>query len=116
MNIGGFIAGIRAALLRRPSIKNKKLIHGDINYYSPDQPPIVDWALPDRIAMSKLSIYRSQQEYRIGFAINGAFDVERTRVRLVASGERRIPRTDKHPEWQFKLGKLAKLCKVHRFD
>lgn len=115
LNPGGFIAGVRAALLRRPSIKSKKLVHGEVKYYAPDEPPIVDWALPDRIAMSKLSIYRPQQEYRIAFAVNDAFGVENTRLRLVSPGERRFPRTDTHPERLFKLGNLSKLCKVHRF-
>lgn len=114
-NPSRFIAGVRAALLRRPSIKSKMLVHGEVKYYTPDEPPIVDWALPERIAMSKLSVYIPQQEYRIAFAVNGAFRVENTRIRLVSPGERRAPRVTSHPEQLFKLGSLAKLCKVHHF-
>jgi hypothetical protein len=116
LNPGRFIAGIRAALLRRPSIKNKMLMYGEVKYYTQDEPPIVDWALPERIAMSKRSIYIPQQEYRITFAINGAFSVENTRVRLAAPGEQRALRAQSHPERLFKLGSLAKLCKVHYFN
>ena len=114
-NPSRFIAGIRGALLRRPSIKSKMLVHGEVKYYTQDEPPIVDWALPERIAMSKLSVYIPQQEYRIAFAVNGAFRVENTRLRLVSPGERRAPRAMSHPEHLFKLGSLAKLCKVHHF-
>lgn len=114
-NPSRFIAGVRAALLRRPSIKSKKLVHGEVKYYTPDQPPIIDWALPEKIVMSKLSAYIPQQEYRIAFAVNGAFRVENTRLRLVSPGERRAQRTTSHPERLFKLGSLAKLCKVHHF-
>lgn len=114
-NPSKFIAGVRAALLRRPSIKSKMLVHGEVKYYAPDQPPIIDWALPEKIAMSKLSAYIPQQEYRIAFAVNGAFRVENTRLRLVSPSERRAPRAMLHPERLFKLGSLAKLCKVHHF-
>ena len=113
--LGAFVGGIRGALLRRPSIKSKTLVHGKVKYYSPDQTPIVDWALPERIAMSKLSTYSTQQEYRIAFAVNDAFRVQNTRLRLAAPGERRPPRATAHPERLFKLGSLSALCKVHRF-
>ena len=111
-----FIAGVRAALLRRPSIKSKMLVYGEVKYYTPDEPPIVDWALPEKISMSKLSVCIPQQEFRIAFAVNDAFRVENTRLRLVSPGERRPPRATSHPERTFKLGSLAKLCKVHHFS
>lgn len=110
-----YISKIRDALLRRPSIKNKMLVHGPVKYYEPHEPPIVDWALPERIAMSKLERFRPQQEYRIAFCINGAFEVENTRLRLVAPGTPRPKRVIAYPERQFKLGNISKICRVHRF-
>ncbi len=110
-----FISKIRGALLRRPSIKNKMLVHGEVKYYEPHEPPIVDWALPERIAMSKLEPFRAQQEYRIAFSVNGAFEVENTRLRLVAPGARRAQRVTAYPERRFKLGSIAKICRVHHF-
>ena len=111
-----FISKIRGALSRRPSIKNKMLVHGEVKYYEPHEPPIVDWALPERIAMSKLEGFRPQQEYRIAFSVNGAFDVENTRLQLVAPGTRRPKRATAYPERQFKLGSISKICRVHCFD
>jgi len=113
-----FISGVRSALLRRPSVKDKTLVHGNVRYYAPDEPPIVDWALPEKIAMSKLNLcsYSAQNEYRLAFAVNGAFKVENTRLRLVTPGERRHPRSVGHPERLLKLGNLSKLCKVHPFE
>ena len=110
-----FIAGVRGALNRRPSIKDKTLVHGEVKYYAEHQPPIVDWALPDRIAMSKLSDCSHQKEYRVAFAVNGAFAVENTRLRLVSSSERRPLRAASHPQLLLKLGKLSKICKIHQF-
>lgn len=110
-----FISAIRSALSRRPSIKNKTLIYGPVNYYSPDQPPIIDWALPERIAMSKLNSYAEQQEYRITFAVNDALRVENTRIRLVSHDQRKFPKATAYIERFLKLGSLAKLCKIHHF-
>ena len=42
MNITKFISGIRGALSVRPSIKDKQLIFGEINYYAINKPPIID--------------------------------------------------------------------------
>ena len=110
-----FIARIRSALAVRPSIKNKRLEYGPVKYYAPHDPPIVDWALPERIALSKPSAFAWQGEYRIAFAINGAFNVENVQVRLVSPGERRKPRSTDHPQRLFTLGSMAKLCTIHRF-
>lgn len=111
-----FLSKIRGALSRRPSIKNKLLVHGEVNYYEPHVPPVVDWALPERITMSKLQQFRSQQEYRIAFSVNGAFDIENTRLQLAAPGTSRSRRNTVYPECQFKLGNISKICRVHRFD
>jgi len=111
-----FISKVRAALVRRASIKDKTLVHGEVNYYVEENPPIVDWALPERITMSKLRTYASQCEYRLAFAVNDAFRVQNTRLRLVAPGERRLPRSTSHPEHLLKLGNVADICRVHRFD
>jgi len=110
-----FISKIRGALSRRPSIKNKKLVHGEVKYYEPHEPPIVDWALPEKIAMSKLEPFRPQQEYRIAFCVNGAFEVENTRLRLVPPGVSRPKRVKAYPERPFKLGSISKICRVHHF-
>ena len=110
-----FISEVRAALARRPSIKSKMLVHGKVRYYNKEDPPIVDWALPERIAVSKLRRYEYQHEYRIAFAVNDAFRVENTRVRLVAPGEPRHLRSTSHPDRLLKLGSLAAACRVHRF-
>jgi hypothetical protein len=115
LNPGKLIAGVRAALLRRPSIKSKIPVYGEVKYYTQDEPPIVDWALPEKITMSKLDSYIPQQEYRIAFSVNGAFHIENTRHRFVSPGKRVALKSSSHPQQLFKLGSLAQICKVHRF-
>jgi hypothetical protein len=62
-----FLALSRNSLALRPSIKNKHLECGAVKYYELHDPPIVDWALPERIALSKPATFTWQSEYRIAF-------------------------------------------------
>jgi hypothetical protein len=110
-----FLALIRNALTRRPSIKSKYLAYGPVKYYAPHEPPIVDWALPDKIALSKPTTFSWQGEYRIAFAVNGAFNVENVQVQLVPPGERKRQKSTGHPKRLLKLGCISKLCKIHQF-
>ena len=112
---GKFVGLIRSALARRPSIKNKHLEFGPVKYYAMHDPVIVDWALPERIALSKPSKYSWQDEYRIAFAENDAFKVENTELKLVVPGTRPDRRSENHPQRLFKLGRVSKICKIHRF-
>ena len=116
LDISRFLSEIRSALARRPSIKDKTLLHGLVNYYSPIDPPIVDWALPDRITMSKLNTYAKQNEYRVAFGINGALRVQNTSQRLVPLGDRRHPQLSQHPENMLKIGNIGKICKIHQLS
>lgn len=109
------VAGVRSALARRPSIKDKMLVCGEVKYYTREEAPIIDWALPEKIAMSKINFYATQCEYRIAFSINDAFRVENTSLRLVPPGDRRPPRAKSHSEKLLKIGNLGKTCTVHRF-
>ena len=112
-DISRFLSEIRNALARRPSIKNKTLLHGLVNYYSATDPPLADWALPERITMSKLNAYSKQQEHRIAFGINGALRVQNTSQRLVPLGNRHQSRLSEHPECMLKIGNIGKICKIH---
>ena len=92
------------------------LVHGEVKYYSQEEAPIVDWALPEKITMSKLRDYESQHEFRVAFAVNDAFRVENTKLRLVSGGDRRTIWSAAHPERLLKLGSLTEACRVHRFE
>lgn len=113
VDFAAFLAKIRSALERRPSIRNKHIEHGSVKYYQPDEPPIIDWALPERIALSKLSSFSWQREYRLAFGVNGAFKVENVQVRLRA-GPRQVQPSIDHPKKMLKVGDLTKLCKIHQ--
>jgi len=110
-----FISLMRAALARCPSIKNKTLVCGPVKYYAPHDPPIVDWALPERITLSKPKSFQWQHEYRVAFAIEDAFAVENVKVKLVPLGQRLKSKTGYYQKWKIKIGSIAKLCQIHSF-
>lgn len=110
------IGGVRSALQRRPSVKNKTLLHDPVRYYHAGENVGVEWALPDHITMSKTEDYGWQQEYRLAFAINNAFAVGATEQAFVfPNGVWERPPSS-YPEKLLKVGDLRRCCTVWQFD
>ena len=108
-----FVLRIRAALDRSPGVHAGRLLHEPVRYYEHHEPPIVDWALPERIALRKPSSFSWQHEYRLAFEVNGAFTVEDVQVRLVPLGPRIVDRASSHPQVLLKVGDMSDLCRIH---
>jgi len=109
-----FFSRVRSALALRRRIKADKLMHQEVRYYERHEPPIVDWALPERIAMRKPASFSWQKEYRLAVPLGNAFAVENVQVKLVSLGAPRPPRAQAHPKLLLKLGPLASACRVHK--
>jgi hypothetical protein len=71
-----FISMVRAEIPPKYKIQAKQLVHGSVYYYTKQEPPIVDWAVPCRIALSKQKEFDWQSEYRLAFAVGNAFGIE----------------------------------------
>lgn len=108
-----FMARVRAALELRARLRVKDIVHGEVKYYERHEPPIVDWALPERIAMRKPKSFEWQKEYRFAVPKGDAFRVENVDVKLVPLGQSRQFRSTTHPQILLKLGSLLKICRVH---
>lgn len=109
-----FLHRLRATLGLRSRIRANALVHGHVRYYEVHEPPIIDWARPERIAMRKRSELLWLNEYRFAVPLGDAFAVENVSVKLVPLGAQRPSRSTAHPELTLKLGELSKICKVHR--
>lgn len=110
-----FFFYLRAALAKYPDVQERQLVYDKVRYYEPHEPPIVDWALPERIALRKPKKFDWQREYRFAFPIGSAFAVENVSVKLVPLGTRRTSRSGARPQMLLKLGNLSKLCRIHSF-
>jgi hypothetical protein len=108
-----FLHRLRTALSLRSRIRASALVHGDVRYYELHEPPIIDWALPERIALRKPRHFSWQHEYRFAVPRGNAFAVENVSVKLVPLGGSRPPRATSHPSIALKLGNLSRFCKVH---
>jgi hypothetical protein len=112
-----FIAKIRAALLLRARVRQPKtLLYGPVHYYDSSEPPIVDWALPDRITMSKPNRFQGQSEYRFAFAVNDAFRLQDTSQVLTTRERAPIVRGAVYPRDLLVLGDLRRIVHTHRFN
>lgn len=106
------LARFRSRVALRRRFCENGLVHGAVRYYEPHEPPIVDWALPERIAMRKPKCFEWQKEYRILVPRGNAFQVENVDVTLVPLGHRRTQGMLQHPKVLLRLGNLRKFCRV----
>jgi hypothetical protein len=109
-----FLTRLRSSLSLRRCLRADQLIHQQVRYYEWHEPPIVDWALPERIAMRKPKSFEWQSEYRFAVPVRDAFRVENVSIKLVPLDAKRPPRTELHPQLLLKLGNLSKFCRVHK--
>lgn len=108
-----FLARVRSALAMRRRLRVEKLVHQEVRYYEQHEPPIIDWALPERIAVRKPASFAWQKEYRLAVPAGDAFDVENVQVKLVPLGAPRPPRVHAHPTLLLKVGRLKHICHIH---
>ena len=114
-DLSRFFFHLRAALVKYPEVQEKQLAYGKVKYYEPHEPPIIDWALPERIALRKPKKFDWQCEYRFAFPRGTAFGIENVNVKLVPLGSRCPLTSCAHPQMLLKLGDLSKLCRIHSF-
>jgi hypothetical protein len=110
-----FLARLRNSLSLRKRLRSCKLIHEAIHYYEVDEPPVVDWALPDRITMRKSKFFGWQKEYRFVVPIGDAFRIENVNIKLAMPNTKSASNPSSHPPLCLKLGNLKSICRVHRF-
>lgn len=109
-----FLTRLKSSLSLHRQLRVNQLVHQEVRYYEWHEPPIVDWALPERIAMRKPKLFDWQKEYRFAVPRGDAFRVENVSVKLVSMDAVRPPRAKSHPQLLLKLGSLAKICRIHK--
>lgn len=107
------ISKIRSALALRRWVEHARLLHGNVEYYSPAEPPRADWAVPERIVMRKTTDYAHQAEYRLAFGRGNALKVNNVGTQITATPGEVTPTLDGHLEHVLKVGSLARICRVH---
>ncbi len=113
-NPTALLAKVRSALMLRKWIKNARLLHGAVTYYSPEEAPFAEWAVPERMVLQKTTRFTQQHEYRLAFARGDALNLNNVATQITATPGAIQPTLAGHPEHFLRLGNIAKLCTVHR--
>jgi hypothetical protein len=107
LDIPEFCRRVRAAL---PA--GAECIGRQVDYYRATDAGNPCWALPDRIATSKLDVYARQAEFRLAYSITGAPGFEDVSLRLVQGPAEVLPPAKRGGQ-VVAVGSLAAICQVH---
>ncbi|MEO8481557.1 MAG: hypothetical protein ABI634_05055 [Acidobacteriota bacterium] len=115
-DIPAFCARVRARLPREarfPGRPGRERLGQRVEYYRVSDAPGTRWALPDRIASSKLADYSPQDEFRLVFSVTGALAFQNLSMTLVPEGAKADPRIAEHKFHDVSVGSLRDICLVH---
>lgn len=91
----------------------EQIVSSNVDYRVNDRPPGADWALPERLALTKPDSFAWQDEYRIAVPTRGAFTVEAVDL-LLHSGDEPPPILNVAvPPIILKVGNLANHAVLH---
>ena len=96
-------------------IDYERVVAGPVDYRPGGRPPGVDWALPDRLVLTKPEQFVRQDEYRIAIGRRNAFDVHAVDLHLLAEGAAPPLPVEPVPAPIFiRVGPLGNHAKLHR--
>lgn len=93
---------------------NRPRIGHKIEYYDELEGASPRWALPDRIAVSKLRRYAWQEEFRLAFSITDAFRFENVSTRLIHDDHRESNSLNEYPRHLVSAGSLRDIAQIQR--
>jgi hypothetical protein len=118
LKIRTFCERIEAALPPKatfPGRPGQTRIGQRVEYYQETEGGSPRWALPDKIATSKLDSYAWQDEYRLVFCLTDALGFEKADLRLVQDHAREAPKPAEHHEYPVRARSLRDICRLHEF-
>ncbi len=98
---------------RFPIRAGQERIGWRVEYYDATDDPDTRWALPDRIALSKLLAFARQEEYRLVFSTTGALDFENVSLTLKPVDAPPTAPAAHHSSCDVDVGSLRDICRVH---
>jgi hypothetical protein len=107
-NIRAFCARIKEALPPEATFFGKR-----VEYYRITEGATPRWALPEKIATSKLDSFARQNEFRLVFSLTDALAFEKVRTRLVEEHVRDTARDVHHAKYPVRARDLRDICQLH---
>jgi hypothetical protein len=115
-NIGEFCARAEAALppkMMFPKPNGRSQIGHRVDYYKVTDAGDPRWAVPDKIATSKLSDYAWQDEFRLVFGDADAFEFQNVSTRLMHETHKDARNPEEHRSCLVKARSLRDISRVH---
>lgn len=84
-----------------------------VEYYNVTDAADTRWALPDRIARSKLDLYRWQDEFRLIFSTTGALDFQNLALTIEPREAALQAGDGDRPFLDIAAGSLRDICRIH---
>lgn len=110
-----FFQRIERAVAAHRKARVDRLIHGEVRYWSPDNPPGAIWAFPHLLTLHKHESHKYEREYRFAFGIRAdVFDFQNVFGLIVPPGYV-FPRIELDPHvhrMKLRLGNLTDCCRV----
>jgi hypothetical protein len=110
LNIKAFCERVKGAL---PAAAN--FWGQEVEYYDHAEGGNPRWALPEKIAVSKLRSYAWQREYRLVFCLTNAMDFENVKLQLITDNFREISKRAEYPKYAVCVNTLSDISRLHEF-
>jgi hypothetical protein len=86
-----------------------------VEYRDPSSPPKHEWALPEKVCMSKMPTFKHQDEYRIAFGKPEIFAPNHVETIIADRNHRYEKRPDEAERTlTIDIGSIRDLCMIHR--
>jgi hypothetical protein len=95
-----------------PGVPGRERIGWRVDYYNPEESG-PRWALPDRIAYSKLRAFKWQDEFRLVFSTSGALAFQNVALTLQRRYAPPAPAGVAHAFRDIAVGSLRDICRIH---
>jgi len=113
-NPTGLIGRIKRHVALRSQLARGQVFHGPVEYRPEENPPIVKWALPEKVSFIKPPEWQWQNEYRIAVGRKGAFDVENVLTTIECGEIANAPPPRRGPLY-LAVGGIARTATLHKF-
>jgi hypothetical protein len=115
-DVPAFCSRVAAALpegARFPGRPGRERLGQRVDYYQTSDAVGTRWALPDRIALSKLRTFAWQDEFRLVFSTSGALDFQNVTLTLEPRDAAPPLGAAGHPHRDIAAASLRDICQVH---
>ena len=86
-----------------------------VEYYKETEDCNPRWALPNKIATSKLDSFAWQDEYRLVFCLTDALQFEKVDTKIMPGNAEIVSPTVRQQDYFVKTRPLPDICKLHKF-